>query len=116
MPRPRFTLRVVLAVTVIVALLAWQGGLVYQRRATIERMRARGVHTHLGNAAVDLQARLNPIRKLMGDESVRILYVPNDLPQDEVASFSTLFPEAIIKKTQPRPRSSPEEQGPIASP
>ena len=99
MPRPRFTLRVVLAVTVIVALLAWQGGIAYQRRAALTKVRASAnAIVTAGNATTDLEMRLNPIRKFFGDESIRRITIRRDISDDEFESLSRLFPEASVGK------------------
>ena len=97
MPRPRFTLRVALVVTAIVAVVAWQGGIVYQRKAAPKKVRAsRRPVVIPGNVATDLEMRLDPIRKMMGDESIRRIHIRDELPEAELKSLQELFPEATI--------------------
>jgi hypothetical protein len=102
MPRPRFTLRVVLAVTAIVAVVAWQGGIAYKRRAALTRIRASANATVItGNEATDLEMRLNPLRKFAGDKSIRQIIVRKAISHDEMDSLARLFPEARIIKSVP---------------
>ncbi|MBA4104960.1 MAG: hypothetical protein C0485_04300 [Pirellula sp.] len=97
MPRPRFTLRVMLAVTAIAAVVAWQGGIVYQRRSALSRVRRSVANSVIGgNQVMDLEMRLNPIRKLMGDESIRLIIIRDDASGVEVESLKELFPEARV--------------------
>ena len=108
MPRPRFTLRVILVVTAIVAVLAWQGGIVYKRRAALTRVRASANAIVItGNEATDLEMRLNPLRKIAGDQSIRQIIIRKETSADEMDSLARLFPEArIIKSLRPTPTTS----------
>ena len=101
MPRPRFTLRVALAVTTLVAVVAWQGGIVFQRRTALTKVR-RSITNRVtpGNATTDLEMRLNPIRKFMGDESIRSIFICDDATDVEAESLKELLPEARIVTTQ----------------
>jgi hypothetical protein len=102
MPRPRFTLRVALAVTAIVAVLAWQGSIVYQRRAALTRVRASANAIVItGNEATDLEMRLNPLRKFAGDQSIRQIIIRKETSDDELDSLARLFPEARIIESVP---------------
>jgi hypothetical protein len=103
MPRPRFTLRVALAVTAIVAVVAWQGGIAYKRRAALTRVRASANAIVItGNEATDLEMRLNPLRKIAGDQSIRQIIIRKETSGDEMDSLARLFPEARIIKSVPR--------------
>ena len=105
MSRPRFTLRVVLVVTAIVAVLAWQGGIAYKRKAALTRVRvSANAIVITGNDATDLEMRLNPLRKLAGDKSIRQIIIRTDISDDEMGSLAGLFPEArIIESLPPTP-------------
>ena len=103
MPRPRFTLRVALAFTAIVAVLAWQGGIVWKRKSTMRD----SPHTFLldrilpGEPNTD-RHRVNFLRSLMGDEPVRVIYqVPADDWKAEKERLEGLFPEATIDVLHP---------------
>ena len=102
MPRPRFTLRVALAVTAIVAVVAWQGGIAYKRRAALTRIRASANATVItGNEATDLEMRLNPLRKFVGDQSIHQIIIRKETSDDELDSLARLFPEARIIESVP---------------
>jgi hypothetical protein len=95
MPRPRFTLRVALALTAIVAYVAWQVGMVQQRKAAM-----RGTHVFVTDRS---GAGINPIRALLGDEPVRYVYiVPLGDYQNDSARLDHLFPEAEVKPIEDR--------------
>ncbi len=100
MPRPRFTLRVVLVVTAIVAVVAWQGSIVQQRRAAmgsdhefvLERLSPPPLSGYR-------PARVNALRALLGDEPVRFIYLRfgDGEWQVERDRIERLFPEARIE-------------------
>jgi hypothetical protein len=97
MPRPRFTLRVALAVTAIAAFLAWQGGFVVQRhwarRSGAVFVMAREAPPALSGEPI----KLNFIRAFLGDEPVRFVYVePKGDVEQRVAGLRRLFPEAQV--------------------
>ncbi|MBA4107309.1 MAG: hypothetical protein C0485_16310 [Pirellula sp.] len=96
MPRPRFTLRVILAVTAIVAYLAWQVSIVQQRKAAMT-----GTHEFVVNMSP--RAGVDPIRAILGDQPVRYVYI---LPIDDYTSdtdrLAHLFPEAEVKPIEDR--------------
>jgi hypothetical protein len=100
--RPRFTLRVALVVTAIVAYVAWQVGMVQQRKTTINGthvfVMARGPATPGGS-----EPRVNPIRALLGDEPVRFVYiVPIGDYEQDAERLANLFPEASVKPIEDR--------------
>lgn len=102
MPRPRFTIRVALAITAIVAYVAWQVGMVRQRKAAME-----GTHVFVmarESAAPDgSEPRVNPIRALLGDDPVRFVYiVPIGDYEQDAKRLAHLFPEASVKPIEDR--------------
>jgi hypothetical protein len=95
MPRPRFTLRVILALAAIVDYVAWQVGMVQQRKAAM-----KGTHVF----ALDRSGTgINPTRALLGDEPIRYVYiVPLGDYQSDSARLGHLVPEAEVKPIEDR--------------
>jgi hypothetical protein len=97
MPRPRFTLRVALAVTAIVAVVAWQVGAVMQRRWA---MKSGPIFILAREAPGDPSPErrtVNFFRAYLGDEPVRFIYVePKGDAEQTIAGLKRLFPEAQI--------------------
>jgi len=80
-----------LAITAVVAYVAWQAGVVYQRKAAM-----RGQHIFMldRNGGIGV----NPIRALVGDEPVRYVYiVPLGDYRSDTARLTFLFPESEVK-------------------
>jgi hypothetical protein len=95
MPRPRFTLRVILALTAVAAYVAWQVGMVQQRKAAM-----KGTHVFVLDRS---GAGINPIRALFGDEPIRYVYiVPLGDYQSDSSRLAHLFPEAEVKPIEDR--------------
>ena len=93
---PRFNLRVALALTTVAAYVAWQVGMVYQRKAAM-----RGDHVFVLER--DGGGGINPIRALLGDEPVRYVYiVPLGDYQSDTARLAYLFPEAEVRPIEDR--------------
>jgi hypothetical protein len=103
MPRPRFTLRVALALTAIVAVLAWQGSIVWQRKAAM----SGSEHTFILNRYVPGQPAghrptVNALRALLGDEPVQTIYLaPGKISESERDRLQRIFPEAHIEVGRP---------------
>ena len=104
MPRPRFNLRVVLAVTAIVAVAAWQYSIVPRRRAAMEADR----HTFIlalplpGVPEPPGMAKISSWREFLGDRAVQSIYVEAGADKaSEVARLQKLFPEAEIDPPPP---------------
>jgi hypothetical protein len=101
--RPRFTLRFSLVVTAVLALFAWQYGIVWQRRTA----RRDSQHTFMLEREIPGDAgsgrvRVNLIRKALGDEPVRLIYmVPGNNWNEEEKRLRGLFPEATIEVMHP---------------
>ena len=92
---PRFNLRVALALAVIAAYVAWQVGVVQQRKTVM-----KGTHVFVLDRS---GAGVNPIRVLLGDEPVRYVYiVPLGDYQSDAARLAKLFPEAEVKPMEDR--------------
>jgi hypothetical protein len=91
MPRPRFTLRVALAVTAIVAMLAWrQTNWIRQRRAEI-RAGTLSPMFSAGPAAPQLLG-------LFGEPGYVALRLNDKVNADEMGRLQRLFPEASIQQ------------------
>ena len=102
MPRPRFTLRVVLVVTAIVAVLAWQVGTVARRRLAMDA----GDTFVLAREAPREAAppTVNAFRTLLGDVPVRFVYVAREGDWERrVDNLRSLFPEAEVITGFPEP-------------
>ena len=99
MPRPRFTLRVVLVVTTIAAVLAWQYSIVLKRRAAMRSDHEFILERWSPTAPSHAGATVNPIRALLGDEPVRYIYLRLDgrAWQQERDRIQRLFPEAKVE-------------------
>jgi hypothetical protein len=93
---PRFNLRVALALTAVTAYVAWQVGMVYQRKAAM-----RGDHVFVLDR--DGEMSVNPIGALLGDEPVRYVYiVPFGDYRSDAARLARLFPEAEVQPIENR--------------
>ena len=89
MPRPRFTLRVVLAVTAIVAVVAWhQTHWIRKRRAEL----SSGALTPMFSNGPSAPQLLG----LLGERGYVGLRLANQVSSDEIARLQLLFPEASI--------------------
>lgn len=93
---PRFNLRVALAITAIVAYVAWQAGMVYQRKAAM-----RSNHVFVLDREEGMG--VNPVRALLGDEPVRYVYiVPLGDYRRDSERLASLFPEAEVQPIENR--------------
>lgn len=97
MPRPRFTLRVVLAVTALAAVLAWQGGIVIQRKWAMESGQTFILASEAPGDPVAEKRTVNAFRAWLGDRPVRFIYVEvkGDATQT-INGLQRLFPEAQV--------------------
>jgi hypothetical protein len=104
MPRLRFTLRVVLVVTAIAAVVAWQYGTVLKRKeslrfargislSTIERMSSDWADGHHRPAYAP-----NVLRRLLGDEAYGVVLLQPSCTDEELARSVDLFPEALVQR------------------
>ena len=92
----------VLVVTAIVAVVAWQGGIAWQRRSALTRVRTSANAIVITvNEATDLEMRLNPLRKFAGDQSIRQIIIRKEMTDDEIDELTRMFPEARIIKSLP---------------
>lgn len=100
MPRPRFTLRVMLVATAITAVVAWQFGTVLQRKWALK---SGHVFIFAREAPGDLYPaplQLNAFRSLLGDEPVRFIYVePKGDGEQTIDGLKRLFPEAQVVRS-----------------
>ena len=107
MPRPRFTLRVVLAVMTIVAVVAWQAGIVKQRRAALDRLEVVNFPPPAQYMEGFHGRWLISIRRYFGDRPFAIIYTPNEATTAEIDRMKSLFPEADIKPLSSRDAAIP---------
>ena len=102
MPRPRFTLRVILAVTAIAAVMAWQYSIVLRRRVAMDSEHRFILATPAPGYDPHNLATINPLRELLGDQPVQFIYVDSgDDAADDMERLKVLFPEAGIGTTSP---------------
>lgn len=102
MLRPRFTLRLALAFTAIVAIVAWQGGVVVKRRWAMASGPTFVIARDAPGKMDPNLPKVNAFRELLGDYAIRYIYV---LPQGdwerEIAKLHILFPEAEVVPAYP---------------
>jgi hypothetical protein len=97
MPRPRFTLRTALVATAIVAVLAWQGGIVWQRKAAMREIQHTFILAADRHADPAKLARITPLRRLLGDRAIQIIWVmPGENEGEDITRLRILFPEARV--------------------
>ncbi|WP_428307692.1 hypothetical protein [Lacipirellula sp.] len=93
--RFRFSVRMLLIVVPIAAILVWQASIVHERKALLTRARAGGVYVKYGDQATLLRA-------LLGDRAVWSIDIP---PDSEFYGHTTklrrAFPEAYINHLAP---------------
>ena len=93
---PRFNLRLALILIAAAALLFSQWPVVQRRQYALKQ---------IGNYMVDADFSsdwlapigVNPLRRLLGDEAIRVIYLPADASADRVAEVERLFPEANVR-------------------
>lgn len=100
---PRFNLRTALIVTVIAAALAWQGSIVYRRKAAMQSGPWVAFVLDVRQPGREASSSVNPLRALLGDRPVRYVYISKvgGFEADE-ARLTQLFPEAEIIVTASR--------------
>lgn len=96
MRRPRFNLRVALIVTAIIALAFSQYPIVLRRKHALKEIDNYMVDSAL-NSDWLTPIGVNPIRRLCGDEAIRVIYLPIDSTEERVAEVEALFPEANVQ-------------------
>lgn len=93
---PRFNLRLALIALAAAALLFSQWPIVERRKYALEQ---------IDNYMVDAGFRsdwlapigVNPLRRLLGDQAIRVIYLPANASDDRVAEVERLFPEANVR-------------------
>jgi hypothetical protein len=93
---PRFNLRLALVALAGAALLFSQWPIVQRRQYALKQ---------IDNYMVDANFRsdwlapigVNPLRRLLGDQAIRVIYLPADASEDRVAEVERLFPEAYVR-------------------
>ena len=104
MPRPRFTLRVALAVTAIVAVLAWQGSIVLKRNQRLRTARSHSLveMKRLNKEWTDRNHRPdyapNFFRRMLGDEDLALIQLQPSCTDEELERTADLFPEAAVQR------------------
>lgn len=93
---PRFNLRFVLVATVAAAFLFSQWSIVKRRQYALEQIDNYMVDADFSS---DWLAPIgaNPLRRLLGDEAIRVIYLPADASADRVAEVEFLFPESYVR-------------------
>lgn len=96
MTRPRFTIRVVLVVTTIVAIGFAQYPLVLRRQHALKEIETYMLDSGFSNELLK-PLGVNPIRRLCGDVPVRVIYLPVGTSDERIAEVERLFPEANVR-------------------
>jgi len=94
---PRFNLRLALVALAAAALLFSQWPIVERRQYALEQ---------IDNYMVDAEFQsdwlapigVNPLRRLLGDQAIRVIYLPVDATEERVAEVERLFPEANVRQ------------------
>ena len=105
MLRPRFTLRVVLVVMTIVAVVAWQGSFVLKRKQclrvvrtfTLAEMERTNQNWTDGNHRPEYAP--NFLRRLFGDEDFAMIQLQPRCTDEELEGTAALFPEAAVQRS-----------------
>ena len=104
MPRPRFTLRVALVVTAIVAVVAWQGSIVLRRNQRLRTARSHSLveMKRLHKEWTDRNHRPdyapNFFRRMLGDEDLALIQLQPSCTDGELQRTADLFPEATVQR------------------
>jgi hypothetical protein len=94
---PRFNLRLALVALAAAALLFSQWPIVQRRQYALDQ---------IDNYMVDAEFQsdwlapigVNPLRRLVGDQAIRVIYLPENASNERVAEVERLFPEAFVRK------------------
>lgn len=103
MSRPRFNLRLLLGLTAIAAVLAWQYSLVRRREKAIGETRTtlmREVKDENWMQKIGVKPELSPslVRRLMGDDAYAVISVQPSTDDRELNRLEGLFPEAVVAR------------------
>jgi len=82
--------------TVAAALLFSQWPIVKRRQYALEQIDNYMVDADFSNDWL-APIGVNPLRRLLGDEAIRVIYLPADASADRVAEVERLFPEANVR-------------------
>ena len=105
MPRPRFTLRAVLAVTAIVAVVAWQYSIVLKRNETLSSVRSISVDGMERRSEEWTSKNHRPVhapnflRRILGDEDFALVQIQPSCTDDELERIAELFPKAAVQRS-----------------
>ncbi|BBO33634.1 hypothetical protein [Lacipirellula parvula] len=104
MPRPRFTLRLALALVAIAAFPLWQLSIVRQRREAMSSGPAFIAAIESPNLLGKASPSVNTFRELLGDKPIRYVYIPLEGDwKTKKAMVQRLFPEAEVFEGLPEP-------------
>ena len=93
---PRFNLRIALVVIAASALLFSQWPIVERRQYALKQIDNYMVDADFSSDWL-APIGVNPLRRLLGDEAIRVIYLPADASADRVAEVERLFPEANVR-------------------
>lgn len=97
MSRPHFTIRLILIVTTIAAVLAWQFGGVWHRRVALKSGPTFVLAREAPGESQQAIPTVSAFRAFLGDEPVRFIYVaPEGDYEAQAAGLRRLFPEAQV--------------------
>jgi hypothetical protein len=93
---PRFNLRIVLIIVAAAALFFSQWPVVKRRQHALKEISTYMVDSHFRSDWLT-PIGVNPLRRLLGDEAIRVIYLPANASKERVAEVERLFPEAYIR-------------------
>jgi hypothetical protein len=93
---PRFNLRLVLVAIAAAALLFSQWPVVERRQYALQQIDNYMVDAKFSNDWL-APIGINPLRRLLGDQAIRVIYLPADASAERVAEVERLFPEANVR-------------------
>ena len=93
---PRFNLRLALLIIAAAALLFSQWPIVQRRQYALKQINNYMVDADFSSDWL-APIGVNPLRRLLGDEAIRVIYLPADASDDRVAEVERLFPEANVR-------------------
>jgi hypothetical protein len=93
---PRFNLRIALIILALAALLFSQWPVVQRRQYALKQIETYMVDSNFSSDWLT-PIGVNPLRRLLGDEAIRVIYLPANASKERVAEVERLFPEANVR-------------------
>jgi hypothetical protein len=93
---PRFNLRIALVILALAALFFSQWPIVKRRQHALKEISTYMVDSGFSSDWLT-PIGVNPLRRLLGDEAIRVIYLPADATEERVTEVERLFPEAYIR-------------------